>query len=306
MAACGGGGGGGSPSPPIEPPPPPIDPTQPALRFTEQAANAGLTRTWGYAHAPMSDPEFMASGLAAVDYDLDGDIDVYVAGGDLAPNRLFENQGDGTFVDVAPDVGLDLVHKGSGPTFADIDGDGDLDVFIGAVEDDPYYLMENRDGTFVDVTPSSGLDIFAPNTFSAAFADYDEDGDLDMALAHWGNPERDDTETLWRNNGEWTFESYSRQARIAETLIDSSDPEELQIRAPAFRRDNSFTPNFTDIDSDGDLDLLMASDFRTSQVFSNDGDGRFTLTTDREVIKDQGGWARRSWTTTTTATSTGS
>ena len=237
----------------------------------------------------MSDPEFMASGLAAVDYDLDGDIDVYVAGGDLAPNRLFENQGDGTFVDVAPDVGLDLVHKGSGPTFADIDGDGDLDVFIGAVEDDPYYLMENRDGTFVDVTPSSGLDIFAPNTFSAAFADYDEDGDLDMALAHWGNPERDDTETLWRNNGEWTFESYSRQARIAETLIDSSDPEELQIRAPAFRRDNSFTPNFTDIDSDGDLDLLMASDFRTSQVFSNDGDGRFTLTTDREVIKDQAG-----------------
>ena len=290
VAACGGGGGGGgTPAPPPIAPPAPVAPDQPALRFTEQSAAVGLTRPWGYAHSPTSDPEYMASGLAAVDYDADGDIDVYVAGGNVTPNRLFENQGDGTFVDVAADVGLDLVHKGSGPTFADIDGDGDLDLFIGAVEGDPYYLMENRDGTFVDVTAASGLAMFATNTFSAAFADYDEDGDLDMALAHWGNAERDDTETLWRNNGDWTFESYSRQSRIAETLIDSSDPEELQIRAPAFRRDNSFTPNFADIDSDGDLDLLMASDFRTSQVFSNDGDGRFTLATDREVIKDQAG-----------------
>ena len=289
VAACGGGGGGGTPAPPPIAPPAPVAPDQPALRFTEQSAAVGLTRPWGYTHSPTSDPEYMASGLAAVDYDADGDIDVYVAGGNVAPNRLFENQGDGAFVDVAADVGLDLVHKGSGPTFADIDGDGDLDLFIGAVENDPYYLMENRDGTFVDVTAASGLAMFAANTFSAAFADYDEDGDLDMALAHWGNAERDDTETLWRNNGDWTFESYSRQSRIAETLIDSSDPEELQIRAPAFRRDNSFTPNFADIDSDGDLDLLMASDFRTSQVFSNDGDGRFTLATDREVIKDQAG-----------------
>ncbi len=231
----------------------------------------------------------MASGLAAVDYDADGDVDLYVAGGDATPNRLFRNEGDGTFVDVSAEAGLDLVHKGSGPTFADIDGDGDLDLFVGAVDGDPYYLMENRNGTFVDITADSGLGIAAPNTFSAAFADYDADGDLDLALAHWGNPEQADTETLWRNTGDGTFESYSVQSRIAETLVDSSDPQALQIRAPAFRRDNSFTPNFADIDGDGDLDLLMASDFRTSQVFANTGDGRFRLTTDREVIKDQAG-----------------
>ena len=283
---CGCGGGGGSSEPIIEPPPPDPDTS---LSFTEQATSAGLARAWGYTHTDLSDPEYMASGLAAVDYDADGDTDIYVAGGDLEPNRLFQNQGDGTFVDVAAEVGLDLVHKGSGPTFADTDKDGDLDLFVGAVEHDPYYLMENRGGTFVDVTATSGLDILAANTFSAALADYDEDGDLDMALAHWGNPELPDTETLWRNTGDGTFESYSIQSRIAEVLIDSSDPEELQIRAPAFRRDNSFTPNFADIDSDGDLDLLMASDFRTSQVFSNDGDGTFTLATDREVIKDQAG-----------------
>ena len=287
-AACGGGGGGGSTAPPTASPPP-ADDGRAALRFTERAGSAGLARPWGYTDSRLSDAEFMASGLAAVDYDADGDVDLYVAGGDATPNRLFRSEGDGTFVDVAPEVGLDLVHKGSGPTFADIDGDGDLDLFVGAVEGDPYYLMENRDGTFVDVTADSGLDISAPNTFSAAFADYDADGDLDIALAHWGNPEQADTETLWRNAGDGTFESYSVQSRIAQTLVDSSDPQELQIRAPAFRRDNSFTPNFADIDADGDLDLLMASDFRTSQVFVNTGDGRFRLATDRAVIKDQAG-----------------
>ena len=291
VGACGGGGGGGgagSATPPATSPPPAGD-GRATLRFSERAASAGLVRPWGYADSRLSDAEFMASGLAAVDYDADGDVDLYVAGGDATPNRLFRNEGDGSFVDVAPDVGLDLVHKGSGPTFADIDGDGDLDLFVGAVAGDPYYLMENRDGMFVDVTARSGLNISAPNTFSAAFADYDADGDLDLALAHWGNPEQADTETLWRNAGDGTFESHSVQSRIAGTLVDSSDPVALQIRAPAFRRDNSFTPNFADIDADGDPDLLMASDFRTSQVFANTGDGRFRLATDREVIKDQAG-----------------
>jgi hypothetical protein len=248
-----------------------------------------LSRQWGYTSPLDTDPEYMASGLAAVDYDADGDIDVYVAGGDVEPNKLFQNQGDGTFVDVAADVGLDLVHKGSGPTFADIDGDDDLDLFIGAVEGDRYYLLENRAGTFVDVTDASGIALAAANTFSGAFGDYDRDGDVDLALTHWGNPERDDTETLWRNRGDGTFESASEVSRIAQSLIESSDPIELQIRAPGSLLDNSFTPNFSDLDGDGDLDLLIASDFRTSQVYSNDGDGTFTRTTDRQVIKDQAG-----------------
>ena len=149
-------------------------------------------------------------------------------------------------------MGLNLTHKGSGPTFADIDQDGDLDLFIGSVEGDAYFVLENRDGLFFDVTEESGILLNAPNTFSAAFADYDRDGDLDIALSHWGNPEREDTETLWRNRGNGTFESASVASRIAATIIDSSDPQELQIRAPGFRKDNSFTPNFVDIDSDMD------------------------------------------------------
>ena len=288
---CGGSSGNGNVDrdQPIIIPSSPNQSQQTELTFKDGTVASGLSRTWAIQAALATDSEYMASGLAAVDYDLDGDIDVYVSGGNSQPNKLFENQGNGTFSDIAASVGLNLTHKGSGPTFADIDQDGDLDLFIGSVEGDAYFVLENRDGLFLDVTEESGILLNAPNTFSAAFADYDRDGDLDIALSHWGNPEREDTETLWRNRGNGTFESASVASRIAATIIDSSDPQELQIRAPGFRKDNSFTPNFVDIDSDMDLDLLMVSDFRTSQIFVNNADGTFTKTTQRTVIKDQAG-----------------
>ncbi|MAV24935.1 MAG: hypothetical protein CMQ05_02300 [Gammaproteobacteria bacterium] len=288
LQACGGGGD----TTPVSNTPPPDTGSTPALAslsFTEVSDASGLVRQWGYLGESTFDAEFMAGGVAATDYDQDGDVDVYVVGGDLDHNRLFQNQGDGSFVDVSVETGLNIRHKGTGPAFADVDGDGDLDLFIGAVSGDPYYLMENRGGVFFDVTSSSGIALNAPNTFSAAFADYDQDGDLDLALAHWGYVESADTETLWRNNGEGVFESVSTQSRVAATLIESADPDALQLMAPALRNDNSFTPNFADIDSDGDQDLLMASDFRTSQVFRNNEDSRFTKITDRSVIRDQAG-----------------
>ena len=290
FSACGGGGGGSTP--PTNSPGPPDSGNPPesiSLAFANETVAAGFNREWGFSNPAGSDPEFMASGLAAADFDADGDIDVYVVGGDLAPNRLFANQGDGTFVDVAEDVGLNLLHKGSGPAFADIDGDGDLDLFVGAIDGEAVRLLENRNGAFVDVTATSGLQLLAPNTFSASFGDFDSDGHLDLVLGHWGNPERPDTETLWHNNGDGTFVNRSVASQISATLIDSSDPIELQIRAPALRHDNSFTPTYSDIDADGDIDLLIASDFQTSQVFLNRGDGVFTLATNRAVIKDQAG-----------------
>jgi hypothetical protein len=292
LGACGGGGGGGSspdPSPGPANPNPGSTASPSSITFSDDTAASGLSRQWGYLESPISDAEFMAGGLAAADYDGDGDIDVYVVGGDLEANRLFSNQGDGSFIDVAPDVGLDLVHRGSGPAFADIDSDGDLDLFVGGVENSAVRLLENRDGNYVEITAESGLQMAAPNTFSASFGDDDGDGDLDLVVGHWGNTEQPDTETLWRNNGDGTFINRSRPSGIAATLIDSAEPEALQIRAPSVRLDNSFTPVFSDLDNDGDQDLLIASDFRTSQVYRNNGDATYTLRTDRLVIRDQAG-----------------
>ena len=279
LTACSGGSDRVDPIPPIPPPTPPPTVTPADSGFVEVAEQSGLDREFGIVAAQRTFGEEFASGLAAADYDADGDIDLYVAGGDMEPNHLYQNQGDGTFVEVAETVGLALQHRGSGPTFADIDGDGDLDLFVGAIDGQRIHLMENRDGMFVDVTVSSGLVIEADNTISATFGDYDLDGDLDLVLAHWGNPQRPDTETLWRNDGNGVFESASIESGIAALLIER-DPQVL---------DRTFTPNFSDIDNDGDPDLLVTGDFETSQVFENNGDGTFRRITDRRVIIDEAG-----------------
>ena len=218
--------------------------------------------------------------MAAADFDNDGDVDLYVVGRDYDPNHLCQNLRNDTFVEVGHSLGVDVRHWGSGPSFGDIDGDGDLDLFVGAVEHYPIYLFENRfnesEARFVDITRSSGISTTARNTVSSLFYDYDRDGFLDLFLTHWGEPWRigKDTETLWRNNGDKTFSSVSIESGIASTLGDEVV-------------DRSYTPNLSDIDGDGDL--LMTSDYQESQVYLNNDDGTFTKVTDREVIKDQFG-----------------
>ena len=279
VASCGGSGGGGqsaTPSPGLEP-----QPSVEGMRFS-RAVGSGLSRSFGGIVTRMTEPELFSGGVAAADFDADGDVDLYVVGGTDEPNELYENQGDGTFVEMAEQVDLAVTPWGSGPAFGDFDSDGDLDLFVGAVEANPHYLFENRldetEAAFVDVTVYSGLVFKAANTVAATFYDYDVDGFLDLFLGHWGADPLpgEDTETVWRNNGDGTFTSVSVETGIAAGLLEGIT-------------DWSYTPNFSDIDGDGDGDLLMVSDNDTSQVFVNNGEGTFTKTTDRDVIVDQAG-----------------
>ncbi|MYD97410.1 MAG: hypothetical protein F4X98_08500, partial [Gammaproteobacteria bacterium] len=270
------------PPPPPGPPPPPVPET--GIRFT-RVLDAGLDRAFVTRFLSIKDPERFSNGIAAADYDADQDIDLYIVGGRTHPNHLYQNRGDGTFVEVAASIGLDVTHWGSGPVFGDVDGDGDLDLFVGSGDGDPVYLFENRlqadtepSGVFVDRTAESGIAITTENTVSAAFHDYDRDGYLDLFMAHWGAERRpgEDTETVWRNNGDFTFTSTSIETGIAAAIVKGG-------------RDWSFTPNLSDIDADGDADLLMVSDLNNSEVLINNGDGTFMATTDRNVIDDQAG-----------------
>ena len=213
---------------------------------------------------------FMGGGVAAGDFDNDGWIDLYALGGYAEANLLLRNRGDGTFEDVAQNAGVALSNGAcSGPLFVDIDGDTHLDLLIGGLEFSPTYLFRNRgDGTFEDRTALSGLPAFE-RTFGSAFADIDGDGDLDGFIAQW-TPEPSDV--FWRNDGDFSF----------------THAPGVFLGGAASAWIWTFTPNFSDLDDDGWLDLLVAADFNHSQVFMNRG-GAFEQVTDENIIIDQNG-----------------
>lgn len=260
----------------------------PILNFSNVTVRAGLNVRHETSAVQRSDPERIVAGVAAGDYDNDGFIDLYVVGGNAATaNQLFRSMGNGrlVFEETGAQAGVRVTGaRSSGPLFADLDGDSQLDLLIGAIENEPVRVFRGlRNGTFKPADNDAGFtDLARKNTFSAALADYDGDGDLDVAFSHWDwAPDRTEfppiaqPQTLWANNGLGQFSDASEGSGLAELVGGDG-------------RDYSFTPNFADINSDGWPDLLMASDFATSQVFLNTQDGRFLETTD-SVISDENG-----------------
>jgi hypothetical protein len=300
-----GGGGGDDPPDTGNPPPDPPDP-----QFMNITTSTGISFVHGIVNPTYSKAEQFGGGVAAGDYDGDGDIDLYVVRGNLGPNLLYRNDGDNQFTDVAAAAGVDHAAPGgggylhSGPVFADVDGDGDLDLFVGGMEGDPCILYANDgDGTFTDVTEESGFKAMgARNTISAAFGDYDLDGDLDMMLAHWGTPRppdgsggNGDTESLWRNDSDTNgirFTNVSVESGIAATIIARRGGYH-EFQPDALDYDYSFTPAFARMDADAYPDILSVADFSNTRVFmsngANGGPVTFTDTTDNDVIIDRNG-----------------
>jgi enediyne biosynthesis protein E4 len=164
-------------------------------RFVDEAESAGLRFVQDNAESSQKlPPETMSGGVAVFDYDGDGWLDVYaVQGGPLPPSpnspcddRLFRNRGDGTFENVSEKAGLHRLRGGygHGVTVGDYDNDGHPDLFITRWQS--YALVRNRgDGTFDDVTSKAGLAGDRDWPTSAAWADLDGDGDLDLYVCHY-------------------------------------------------------------------------------------------------------------------------
>jgi hypothetical protein len=149
--------------------------------FADVAAELGM-------HQPGRTGEQGSVGVAVADYDNDGDLDLFVAS--YGADVLWQNQGDGTFVDVAPGTPLASDHHSVAAAWGDYDNDGWVDLYVdrylNTEAETPDALFRNVGGSFEEVTPLVMLE--RGGTHGVAWADFDMDGDVDLALANNSEP----------------------------------------------------------------------------------------------------------------------
>ena len=234
------------------------------------------------------------TGVAVGDYDRDGWEDLYITQPSGLPNRLYRNQGDGTFADVSAAASVDLLDDSAMALFGDVDGDGDEDLLV-ILPRQPLLLRNQGDGTFapdLEAGFAQHADRAAMLT-GAALADYDQDGDLDLyvcAYDFWQSGATYDAPTpyydavngppnfLFRNRGDGTFED----ATEAAGLMDGNDRY-------------SFAAAWADYDSDGDQDLYVANDFGRNNLYRNNGDGTFADVAAEAGVDDLAAGMSASW-----------
>ncbi len=213
-------------------------------------------------------------GAAWGDYDGDGCVDLLLTGPGgvgLLRNRC---DGSGTFVNRTAAAGLSGPNNGWGAAWADFDNDGDLDVYVAAGSGrsaqearnggSPNALYRNNgDGTFTDIAAAAGVNDVASST-GASWADYDNDGDLDLYVANRVATEVVPTtsDRLFRNNGDSTFTNMAFALGVAGKQFGQS-----------------FMGVWIDYDRDGDQDLYVAVDFDNDRLYRNDGGAGFTNVT---------------------------
>ncbi|WNC67374.1 FG-GAP-like repeat-containing protein [Thalassotalea nanhaiensis] len=240
------------------------------LTFSNTTQLANLLHYWGIEPKANTAEVYQtllnaAGGMAAGDYDNDGDIDVFIIGGEHSLAKLYQNDGKGVFVDIAKEAGVQLLGLYSGPSFADTDNDGDLDLFVGGLNGNASYLFVNQgDSTFTKKVAFKLTD----HVVSSSFSDIDNNGDLDLIVSRYGSKVSDNLQYLWRNNSNNNFINIDDEAGLNNALVVKSKPIDF-----------SFSSSFADINNDGYADLLLASDFVKSSLLVNDQTGTFADST---------------------------
>ena len=215
---------------------------------------------------PQDDPGF---GTAAAwgDYDYDGFIDCYVSNGGGA-NILLHNGGDETFTNTATGPPLNDGANSHGVAWSDIDGDGDLDLFLSNYSTPPWPVYNNRlmrnngGGSFTDIASAEMADPCGGQ--GVAWGDYDNDGDLDLYMANEG-PNK-----LFRNDGAGSFTEVT-----APPLDDAGFGRGV---------------GWADFDNDGDLDLYLVNTGSANRLFLNDGGGAFIDVASGPLADDRPGY----------------
>ncbi len=261
--------------------------TPSSIRFQDIAGSAGVHFTTENCPTPEKhQPETMPAGIALLDYDRDGFLDIYLVNGANMPslaktepkyyNRLFHNNGNGTFTDVTERAGVAGSGYGMGVAVGDYDNDGWPDLYVANVNGNQLF-HNNGNGTFTDVTAKAGVGGGKLNgrkmwSISAGWFDYNNDGLLDLFVSNycqWDSQHEPVCtglngrgychpnsfgplpNTLYRNNGDGTFTDVSE-----ETGIASVEGKGMGVV-------------FADYDHDGFMDVFVANDNSPNLLFHN-------------------------------------
>jgi hypothetical protein len=263
------------------------------IRFKDIAESAGVRFVTENCPTPEKhQPETMPAGVALFDYNGDGLLDIYLVNGADMPslqktepkyyNRLFRNNGDGTFTDVTEQAGVAGSGYGMGVAVGDYDNDGRPDLYVANVNGNQLF-HNNGNGTFTDVTAKArvGGGLFEGRkmwSIAAGWFDYNNDGLLDLFVSNYcqWDPAHEPVctgiggrgychpknfgplpNTLYRNNGDGTFTDVSQ-----ETGISAANGKGMGVA-------------FADYDGDGFQDVFVANDNSANLLFHNLGGKRF-------------------------------
>jgi tetratricopeptide (TPR) repeat protein len=266
------------------------------LHFVDDAEARGLRFVFDNGRTPNCLlPESLSGGVGLVDFDGDGWLDVYcVQGGPFMAgstagtppaiepgDRLFRNQGDGTFRDVTRHSGIERLAwgrgYGQGVTVGDYDNDGHPDLFITRLL--RYDLFRNRgDGTFEDATERQRLAGARDNPTSSAFADLDNDGDLDLYVCHYVRWDPDHPTICTHERGKCFYCDPAKYERAVDHVFRNDRGRFVDVTQSAGFTDpdgHGLGVVAADVDDDNRVDLFVANDGTANYLFRNKGGFHF-------------------------------